>query len=81
MRPVRADADDSGFCRDSAVPNVDVIVPDGEVETGLVAQCDVAAAGGVVSERKITGGRVVDADGVVIELPNHWPCCSCRWCC
>ena len=47
MRQGRADADDSGFSRDSAVPDVDVIVPGGEVDTGADTKGGVSAASAV----------------------------------
>jgi hypothetical protein len=38
---------------DTFVPDVDVIIPGGQIESSTPAQCDVVAAAGIVKERAI----------------------------
>ena len=56
--PCRADSNGIGLTSDTNVANVDIVVARGEISTGSKAQCDVAAATGVVEERIKTVGRV-----------------------
>jgi hypothetical protein len=70
LRTGRADTDVTRFARNALILDVDVVITHGKVETGSGAQSDVAAAGCVVSERKITVGRVAGAGCVALERAN-----------
>src|SRR4030095_6956246 len=61
-----AAADSGRFAQDAGVPDIDIVRACCETATGITAQGDVSA-GGVVSERKRTDGRVVGADCVATE--------------
>src|SRR5262249_35750164 len=62
-----ADADGFGFARRTNVTDINIVTASSEIEAGLKAHGNVAAAGGIASERIKAVGGVVAADGVVIE--------------
>ena len=64
---LRADADGGGLGRNTCIADVDIVIARSKVCTGGSAQCDVAAAGGVIVERIFTGGRVCAAGCVEHE--------------
>src|SRR5437660_3295014 len=66
----RADTDGVGLISNPSVAYVDIVVADGEICTGSIAQCDVAAPGGVVRKRIKTIDRVEAAGGIVHECIN-----------
>jgi hypothetical protein len=67
LRTGRADTDVTRFARNALIPDVDVVITRGQVETGSGAQSDVAAAGCVALERANTVGSIVIAGCVVNE--------------
>jgi hypothetical protein len=60
-----ANADHARFSSNTTIADIDVIVASGKIDSGVCAQRDVAIAGGVAIKRVKTGGRVVQAFGVV----------------
>src|SRR2546426_7547280 len=54
----RADTDGVGLGRNTLVTNIDIVTARREIVAGSYAQSDIAAAGGVASERIETAGRV-----------------------
>ncbi len=44
-----------GLARNARTPNVNIVTAGGEIITGIKAQCDIVAAGGIVIERISTG--------------------------
>src|SRR5439155_14460574 len=65
-----ADANSIALGRNTEVADVGIVIARGEISTGSSAQCDIAAAGCVASERIKTAGRVGLALCVAIERQN-----------
>src|SRR5205823_1618924 len=57
-----ANANPSRFAGHASVADINIITASSQIKTGIIAQSDVAAPGGIVFERVHTIGRVVVAD-------------------
>jgi hypothetical protein len=62
-----ANPDGAGLRGPARVAEVDIVVPASQASTGTSAECDVAAAGGGVVERRAAKGGIVTALGVIEE--------------
>jgi hypothetical protein len=60
----------AGLTSHTAVADVNVVIARGQTESGVCAQCDVAIAGDVVTQRERSNGRVKSAVCVSEESPR-----------
>ena len=64
------DADGLGLARRPSGVDIDIVIARSEIETGVSAHCDVAAARCIVKKRTVTDGRVEEPSPVEIECTN-----------
>src|SRR5438874_495219 len=64
------DADGLGLARRPSGVDIDIVIARSEIETGVSAHCDVAAARCIVKKRTVTDGRVEEPSPVKIECTN-----------